>query len=188
VTISHPTQLSDVTFRKTLANPSLGVARLDVTLTDVAPRLVRVVVDGFGGAVDPLRGTSTPAVILRSMPADPLAPPTFELSLKVVNSPADGLVLITAGNSVVSFTSCEFSANGGNGIVVGGDIRHVTVSGCNFSGNTLAGVRNVETFATVLATGNWWGDATGAAGPGGDGVDGLVDASSPLGQPVVLSY
>ncbi|HQR30537.1 MAG TPA: right-handed parallel beta-helix repeat-containing protein, partial [Anaeromyxobacteraceae bacterium] len=91
-------------------------------------------------------------------------------------------------NPVVEISGCEVTGSASHGIWVGdGAARSVSVTGCNLTGNGGEGVHYAGS-GTVVATGNWWGDTAGPAGPAGDGVSAGVDASSPLAAPVVLGY
>ena len=99
-----------------------------------------------------------------------------------------GIEVIDVVNLTIQ--DCEVANNGNAGIHVLGQSAqtNVTISGCNIFSNAGLGVQSGAGNATILAQGNWWGDAAGPAGPNGDGVDVNVDASNHLAAAVVLNY
>ncbi len=98
-------------------------------------------------------------------------------------------VALDLGTGTVQLANCEITGSAGNAIELKTNtvVGH-TVSGCNIFGNGGFGVANTSTVNTLNAQNNWWGDPAGPSGPDGDGVSGMVDASSPRGSPVALDY
>ena len=108
---------------------------------------------------------------------------------RVTGSPGVGVEVFTnVATASVEISACEVSGNASHGILVQAlGPPGATVTGCNLTGNGGEGI-HFEGTGTVAATGNWWGDPAGPAGPAGDGASPGVDGSSPLAAPVSLGY
>ena len=77
---------------------------------------------------------------------------------------------------------CTLTGSGQDAVrVESGALR---IQQCNLVGNTGAGMNNVGG-TTAIATDNWWGDAAGPLGPGGDGVQGSVSYTPWRTEPVL---
>jgi hypothetical protein len=97
----------------------------------------------------------------------------------IAGSECDGLLVLAPD---VELTTCTVTGHEGAGVRVA-DGAGLRIRDCNLMGNAGPGVRN-ETEHLVDARRNWWGDPAGPDGPEGDGVEGPVDHSEPLGAPV----
>lgn len=83
--------------------------------------------------------------------------------------------------------SCEIRESAGDGIEMRG--WPVDVHNCNLVDNGGVGIRSLASYTPVPSgTDNWWGDAAGPTGPGGDGVSGAVTVSPWRATPYVLPY
>lgn len=90
-----------------------------------------------------------------------------------------------AGNNI-KLLACEVTDNSDDGVVISAG-SGIEVHACAIERNGGVGVRN-QTSVVVNAQRNWWGDPAGPTGPAGDGIEGLVDFTTPLvARPVSLA-
>ncbi|MBT3381138.1 MAG: hypothetical protein HN742_34760 [Lentisphaerae bacterium] len=86
----------------------------------------------------------------------------------------------TGSTSLLS--GCTIGSNQGDGVRLLGNVD-LGITGCNIVDNTGYGVSNLNHWAQVDATGNWWGSADG---PDSGDTHGAVNATGHLGTPVRL--
>ena len=91
---------------------------------------------------------------------------------------------LEVNSATAQVVSCEIRGSVGDGILLDYPVQ---VHDCNLVGNLGVGIRN-RTSTTVSVTGNWWGDAGGPAGPGGDGAAGPLTFAPWRTAPYVLPY
>lgn len=89
--------------------------------------------------------------------------------------------------ATVQLLSCEVRESVGNGIVVTGLWATAEIRNCNLVDNGGVGVALNGTLSAD-AEDNWWGDAAGPTGAGGDGVAAGVDHTPWLTAPYTLPY
>lgn len=118
---------------------------------------------------------------LSAYPAVGLGVSTTMESTRVRGSGGDGIVV---GHASAQILSCDVSGSAGDGIELVGE---APVTGCNLAGNGGYGINSTAS-ATADAEDNWWGDAAGPTGAGGDGVAGLVDYTPWRTTPAVMPY
>jgi hypothetical protein len=179
-------RISDSTFTRTSALDPAACAQ--VAVGPGGASLSRSVISGYGSA---------DCAALHVMSEPSLTSPgyydeTVYINARVLNSARDA-IFIADRMQRTTFNDCEVSGSGRHGVVVpppaatGGVVPAVWVRGCNLFGNGGDAISNSSTL-TVDARSNWWGDAAGPAGPNGDGVSGVVDASQPLAAAAPLGY
>jgi len=182
-TFAHAIELEDTRWQAlptprggTLCSPIEFAAGPDRAPFPVLVR--RSVFDGFGGT----NGGCLAAVYLAMDQVTAGGASVFEAH--VLNSAGHGVRLRgTPGGWRLQ--QCEVRGSSGNGIEV--ESNAGPVSGCALVSNSGVGVNNLQPASfTVDARGNWWGDAAGATGAGGDGVSAGVDATMPLATPPAL--
>jgi len=162
----------------------------DSSVPSPAPsRLLRSRFEGYGG----LAADCGSALRLQARAAPATGPNEFQA--RVLRSRGDGLlVTAVAGAPAWVLSRCEFSGSTRHGIVFGGAtdtgaLPGATVSECSLADNGGLGIASqLAAGPGIAAQRNWWGDATGPAGPAGDGASPGVDASLPLPAPPVLDY
>ncbi|HEV3051607.1 MAG TPA: hypothetical protein VGX50_14980, partial [Longimicrobium sp.] len=92
-------------------------------------------------------------------------------------------LIVTSPTATVQ--GCEIRDSAAEGIDLWND--GIEVHDCNLVNNGGDGIRAIATY-TGNAENNWWGDAAGPTGPGGDGVSGAVDYTPWRTTPYVLPY
>ena len=130
-----------------------------------------VVLDGDGSAIRASSFRGGRGVILRGDGAS-------VLDTEVSGSSTNGLQVWGDTARIIGAT---IRGNDGHGLVVGGGAG-TRIHGSALQANGGRGVVN-QTAKGVDARGNWWGDPAGPDGPEGDGVEGIVDAGTPLAKP-----
>lgn len=103
-------------------------------------------------------------------------------STLIRGSSGDGVTIHAA---TVEVRSCEVRESVGNGIMLW---ALTPVHDCNLVDNGIYGVWGGDTFAMADATDNWWGDAAGPFGPGGDGASVFTTYTPWRITPYVLPY
>jgi hypothetical protein len=124
--------------------------------------------------VDTTSNTSGPAVHLSD---------SSVLESTVIRGSAERGLIVDSPGTIVR--DCEIRDSAAEGIELWDD--GIEVHSCNLVNNGGAGISVISTY-TANAEDNWWGDAAGPTGPGGDGVSGAVDYTPWRTTPFVLPY
>lgn len=104
---------------------------------------------------------------------------------------AGGIGVVVQGDGV-SVDSSEITLSGSEGMRIAaepdvGDPSTITVNACNFVDNAGIGMENLHSL-DMDATGNWWGDAAGPNGAGGDGVGTNITFDPWLAAAVIIPW
>ena len=111
---------------------------------------------------------------------------------RITGSSTDAVLV--GGSGTVRLANCDLTKNGRHGVYVFApgsppvNSTAISINACNLQNNGGDGVYSPTATRPVDATGNWWGDASGALGGGSDGVTGMVDVGAHLTSPGVLDY
>jgi hypothetical protein len=116
-------------------------------------------------------------------PAVLLAGSESMLESTLIRGSAGSGLYVDAANAIVR--QCEIRESAHNGIDNWGA---VPVHDCNLVQNAGAGINNLSSTYTVDGENNWWGDAAGPTGTGGDGFSGAVDYTPWRTTTYVLPY
>jgi len=117
---------------------------------------------------------------------------TVTVEARITGSSSDAVLV--GGSGTVRLANCSLTNNGRHGVFVfapgspPSNPTAISVNACNLQNNAGDGVFSPTATNPVDATGNWWGDASGALGGGSDGVTGMVDVGAHLTSPRVLGY